>query len=131
MNNDERRRGFFGSLHPPLLMPGVGEGASKATRPSPTPPVEATSQEAFSTLDLRDRVVIMALFYEIVQIEHVAQAWRRWKTMQRKGSDEALWRVLVRNPEVNCEAIFEVAAQIYSFEEADINRLTPQYYAFS
>ncbi len=68
----------------------------------------------------------MSIFYEIVQVEHVVQAWGRWKTMQRKGSDEALWRVLVRNPEVNREAIYEVAAQIYSFEEADINRLRAQ-----
>lgn len=126
MNTHERRRGFFESPHPPVLMHGVGEGAPKVIRPSPTPPGEAKRQESFSTLDLRDRVVIMAIFYEIVQVDHVEEAWKHWKTMQQHGSDEALWRVLVRNPEVNREAIYEVAAQIYSFEEADINRLRAQ-----
>ena len=126
MKNYARRSGFERNPHPPLLMHGVGEGASKAMRPSPTPPAEATSQETFSTLDLRDRVVIMAIFYEIVQEDRVERAWRRWRQLQRQGSDEALWRVLVRDSEVNREAIYEVAAQIYSFEEADVNRLRAQ-----
>ena len=126
MNKYERHRGFLESPHPPVLMHGVGEGTPKAIRPSPTPPGEAIRQETFSTLDLRDRVVIMAIFYEIVRVDYVEQAWKHWKTMQQNGSDEALWRVLVRNPEVDREALYEVAAQIYSFEEADINRLRAQ-----
>ena len=121
----ERRRGFERSPHPPLLMHGVGEGASKARRPSPTPP-EELAQETFSTLDLRDRVVIMAIFYEIVQVDRVERAWKRWRQLQRQGSDIALWRILARDSEIDREAIYEVAAQIYSFEEADLNRLRAQ-----
>lgn len=68
----------------------------------------------------------MAIFYEIVDVEHVEEAWSQWKSMQQHGSEEALWRVLVRNPAVNREAVYEVAAQIYSFEAADINRLRAQ-----
>ena len=94
-------------------------------RPSSTPPAE-TSQETFSPLDLRDRVVIMAIFYEIVQEDRVAHAWKRWRQLQQQGSDIALWRVLVCDSEVDRDAIYEVAAQIYSFEEADINRLRAQ-----
>ena len=91
--------------------------------PSSEPPVADTYQEEFSPVDLRDRVVIMSLFYEIVKVEQVEKAWQRWGAMQRKGSTESLWRVLVTEPDVDRDAIYEVAAQIYGFEVAEINRL--------
>ena len=65
----------------------------------------------------------MAIFYEIVKLEHVENAWHRWSKMQRKGSNDSLWHALVLEPGVNRDAIYEVAAQIYGFEVAEINRL--------
>ena len=101
----------------------VGDEAPKAIQPSQDPREIGTSQEKFSPHDLRDRVVIMSIFYEIVKLKHVEKAWHRWAEMQRKGSTDSLWRVLLREPDVNRDAIYEVAAQIYGFEVAEINRL--------
>ncbi len=105
------------------MMQRVGDEAQKAVPPSHEPPVVETSQEKFSPLDLRDRVAIMAIFYEIVTLEQVEKAWQRWSKMQHKGSTESLWHILVLEPGVDRDAIYEVAAQIYGFEVAEINRL--------
>ena len=104
-------------------MQRVGDEAQKAVPPSREPPAVETVPEHFSPLDLRDRVVIMSIFYEIVKVEQVEKAWQRWTTMQHNGSTESLWRVLVTEPGVDRDAIYEVAAQIYGFEVAEINRL--------
>ena len=101
----------------------VGDEASRAIEPSKDPREKVTSQEKFSPHDLRDRVVIMSIFYEIVKLDHVTKAWQRWIEMKRKGSTDSFWRVLVREPDVDRDAIYEVAAQIYGFEQAEINRL--------
>ena len=105
------------------MMQSVGDEARKAVPPSNEPLVDETSQEEFSPLDLRDRVVVMSIFYEIVKLEHVERAWYRWSKKHRKGSNESLWNMLVLEPGVDREAIYEVAAQIYGFEVAEINRL--------
>lgn len=108
---------------PPGMVHRVGDEASKAIQPSQDPREIATSQEKFSPHDLRDRVVIMSIFYEIVKLEHVAKAWQRWTEMKHKGSSDSFWRMLVREPDVDRDAIYEVAAQIYGFEMVEINRL--------
>ena len=105
------------------MVQSVGDEARKAIPPSHEPHINNMSQEDFSPLDLRDRVVIMAIFYEIVEVEHVEKAWRRWSKMQREGSTESLWRILVLEPGVDRDAIYEVAAQIYGFDVTEINRL--------
>ena len=119
----QQYRGGIRRLRATGMMQSVGDEARKAVLPSNEPPVVETSQEEFSPLDLRDRVVVMAIFYEIVKLEHVEKAWRRWSKMQQKGSNDSLWNILVQEPGVNRDAIYEVAAQIYGFEIADINRL--------
>ena len=105
------------------MMQRVGDDAPKAVPPSQEPLVDKTVQEEFAPIDLRDRVVIMSLFYEIVKVEQVEKAWQRWSKMQHKGSADSLWRVLVTERGVDRDAVYEVAAQIYGFEVAEINRL--------
>lgn len=89
------------------------------------PPASDAPSDAFSPLLLSDRVVIMALFYEIVEEVQVARAWSSWRSQPpSRGEAEPLWRVLVRDPEVNREAVFEVAAQLYGFEPATLEPAT-------
>ena len=102
------------------------QGRPAPQRPAPKPTPAPASPGAFSPLDLRDRVVIMALFYEIVQVDQVERAWRQWRKLRAEGSETSLWHVLVRKADIDREALYEVAAQIYGFEEADINRLRAQ-----
>lgn len=94
------------------------------------PPIDVfkdeTSQSMFSPLGLRDRVVIMALFYEIATEDQVEKTWQRWEKMRSRGSSEAMWRILVRDPHIDSEAVYEVAAQIYGVEPVEINRLRAQ-----
>lgn len=106
-----------------------GVGAEKPQAPRTVPPQlprDSDQADQFSPLDLRDRVVIMSIFYEIVRLDQVERAWRRWHLLQQHSAELALWRVLVRDPEVAHEAVYEVAAQIYGFEEAEVNRLRAQ-----
>ena len=76
----------------------------------------------FSALDLRDRVVIMLLFKQVVQIEQVEAAWRRWQEKSEGKSKEPLWRVLTMDASFDREKIFAEAAQVYAFKEAKIDR---------
>lgn len=101
------------------IVPKTAQGR----RYSEDAPVIASAEEEFRPLELRDRVVIMSLFYEIAREEHVKQSWSRWQQGLRQGSDDPLWRVLVQHPKVDREAIFEVAAQIYGFQGADMIKM--------
>ena len=99
-------------------------------RPTAAPDTAETpdaSSDAFSLLELRDRVVIMLSFKQLVSVEKIEQAWRQWKESGEIGSPESLWRVLAKDPELNRDEIFACAAEVYAFEEAQI---TPDTYAF-
>ena len=74
-------------------------------------------EESFSTLDLRDRVVVMLLYSRKVRVEQVEAAWKRWKN-EKQDTPDALWRVVARLPDVETEAVFEEAARVYAFEPA-------------
>ncbi len=90
----------------------------------PVSPERKHSKEAgeaeFTALDLRDRVVIMLLFKQVVQIEDVENAWRRWQEQSAGNSREPLWRVLAMDPSFDREQIFAEAAQVYAFKEAHV-----------
>jgi type II secretory ATPase GspE/PulE/Tfp pilus assembly ATPase PilB-like protein len=73
-------------------------------------------------LRLRDRVVIMLLFDQIVQEEQVAMAWQLWRDMTKEGVKEPLWRVLTLFSEVDSEMVYAEAARVYGFEEARVPR---------
>ena len=89
------------------------------TAPSPTP----VDPRAFSALELRDRVVIMLLFDQIVSEESVAEAWALWKEQSGGDAKRPLWRLLTMIPEIDRELIFAEAARVYGIEEARIARL--------
>lgn len=81
-------------------------------------------QAGFSALDLRDRVVIMLLFDQIVTEEQVSEVWALWK-QQHGGSRkerEPFWRMLTLLQEVDRELVFAEAARVYGIEEARIER---------
>ncbi|MGI9175279.1 MAG: hypothetical protein ACR2GR_08175, partial [Rhodothermales bacterium] len=83
--------------------------------------IEAVEANGFSALEnLRDRVVIMLLFNEVVQVEQVEQAWREWKVLQKKGENEALWRILAAQPDIDRDRVFAEAADVYVFKKAEI-----------
>ncbi len=79
--------------------------------------------DAFSMLALRDRVVIMLLFDQVVREDQVALAWQLWQQMEREGTKEPLWRVLTLFPDLDRELVYAEAARVYGFEEARISRI--------
>lgn len=85
-------------------------------------PPEASEDVQFSALNLRDRVVVMLFFNQVVRLEQVEEAWRHWLQLNQEGITRSLWRVLADHPEVDREAVFEEAARVYAFEEADLAR---------
>ncbi|MEX1055428.1 MAG: GspE/PulE family protein [Rhodothermales bacterium] len=99
--------------------------ASPAGRRTTTPSQPATESGegiGFSALDLRDRVVIMLLFKQVVQIEQVEEAWRRWQKKSEGKSKEPLWRVLTMDSSFDRDKIFAEAAQVYAFKEVHVDR---------
>lgn len=80
------------------------------------------TEGAFLPLALRDRVVIMLLFDEVVREDQVELAWQLWQQMSRDGAKEPLWRVLMLFPDLDRELIYAEAARVYGFEEARISR---------
>ena len=89
---------------------------------TPSAQEEDTGADDFSAIDLRDRVVIMLLFKQMVSVDLVEKVWRKWETMVDDGSKEPLWRVLANQTDVDREQIFAEAAQVYAFKEAEIVR---------
>lgn len=77
--------------------------------------------EEFSALDIQDRVVIMLLFKQIVQIEDVEAAWRRFKKKDQGRNLEPLWRELARDPRLDRNRIFAEAAITAGYEEARVD----------
>ena len=114
---------------PPKERPGTSaksiapRGERQAAEGASTEVERAGEPEAFSALELRDRVVVMLLFNQVVQIEHVEAAWKTWRQLQQEGGEApALWRVLAAHPEVDREAAFEETARVYAFEKMETGR---------
>lgn len=76
----------------------------------------------FSALNLRDRVVIMLLFDQIVREEQVADVWPLWKQQSTSETELPLWRMLTLVPELNRELIFAEVARVYDIEQVHIER---------
>lgn len=77
---------------------------------------------AFSAVELRDRVVIMLLFDQVVREDQVELAWQLWNQMSPDGAREPLWRVLTLFPDLDRELVYAEAARVYGFEEANLDR---------
>jgi type IV pilus assembly protein PilB len=75
--------------------------------------------EAFSPLELRDRVSIMLLFKQVVTIEQVEEVWRQQRGTPESSRDP-LWRCLVRRTDVDREKIYAEAAEVYAFGSYDV-----------
>ncbi|MFQ5572135.1 MAG: hypothetical protein ACE5G0_20855 [Rhodothermales bacterium] len=99
-------------------------GASEQTTPLPDAvhdrPIPRPEQ--FSALELRDRVVIMLLFDQIVSEERVAEVWSLWKQQAMGQPQEPLWRFLTLIPELDRDLIFGEVARVYGIEEVRMNR---------
>ena len=93
-----------------------------AALPVEPPKVPAVPREArpFAALELRDRVVIMLLFDQIVTEKQVAEVWSLWKQEHWGDIKTPLWRLLTLVPELDRELILAEAARVYGIEEAHI-----------
>ena len=85
-----------------------------------------TNDGSFSLLELRDRVVIMMSFKQLVTEAQIRKAWETWKE-KGDGKEETLWRTLAQEPDVDRDQIFACAAEVYAFDEATIKPDTPQF----
>ncbi len=70
---------------------------------------------------VRDRVVIMLLFHEVVRTDQVAAAWEKW-SKQKQAPSARFWRLLLEAPGVDRARIFEVAAEVYGFQSANLTQ---------
>ncbi len=78
------------------------------------------SEGTVDDMNLRDRVVVRLLSKGIVSEEQVRSAWDEWRRMRREGMKVSLWRMLTITPDVDRDAIYAEAANVYAFEEIAI-----------
>lgn len=113
----EEEQGGVHTLEPEALTElGLVQGEMSTLR------LEALTDQTFSPIELRDRVVIMLLFDQVVREDQVELAWHLWQQMGLDGVKEPLWRVLTLFPELDRELVYAEAARVYGFEEARISR---------
>lgn len=74
---------------------------------------------AFSATRLRDRVAIMLLFNQVVEVEQVEEEWRRGQQQASSGNRPVLWRALAERPDVDRERAFEIAALVFGYDEVE------------
>lgn len=91
---------------------------------SPQPSEAKSDANQFSVLNLRDRVVIMMSFKQLVTAEKIEHVWRKWKEGGEIDAPDTLWRVLAKDPEVDRDEVYACAAEVYSFSEAEIGQET-------
>lgn len=84
-------------------------------------PGQGTDLADFDPINLRDRVVIKLLFDQVVRIEQVQGAWKKWRKRRQDGQADDLWRILAEDPELDREKIFAEAANIYAFKKCPIS----------
>ena len=97
----------------------VPQEEQQADAPPPAP-VAPRTPEPFSALELRDRVVIMLLFDQIVTEKQVAKVWSLWQQEYWGDIKTPLWRLLTLVPELDRELILAEAARVYGIEEGHI-----------
>lgn len=87
-----------------------------------TSTVTESSGVGFSALDLRDQVVIMALFDQLVTEEEVEAVWRVWRVRHLAFMQEPFWRMLLLLSNANTEQLYEQAARVAGIETAYLGR---------
>lgn len=94
---------------------------------SAAPDAPVSAEDDFSRYELKDRVVIMLLFKQLVTMKQIERNWQKWRKQTDQRQTEALWRVLADDPELDRERIFACAAEVYAFEDAVITPETSRY----
>lgn len=117
-DGDRRPVAHTGPEDPPVAAAPVEEAALTVEHPQDA--MDAQDMEPFSALELRDRVVIMLLFDQVITEEQVAQVWSLWQQEYRRDVKTPLWRLLTLIPDLDRELILAAAAQVFSIEEAHI-----------
>jgi len=103
------------------LIPSIRDTmATAASQMTPGGESRSGNKEKFSTLHLRDKVVTMALFEQIVTETEVASLWQAWRAKHLHFHDEPFWRLLTLLPSTNPELIYEQAARVADIEDAHI-----------
>ena len=110
------------SSRTPLPKRPPTNGSSLGAGATPDVAKEVGSSYTFNPLELRDRVVIKLLFDQVVSEGQVAAAWSQWRALRDAGESKELWRVLTDDPDLDREAIFAEAANIYAFKTCSIPR---------
>ncbi|MEZ4700517.1 MAG: GspE/PulE family protein [Rhodothermales bacterium] len=97
-------------------------------KPAPKP-ADAPSRpdDDFARFELKDRVVIMLLFKQLVTMKQIEKNWHKWRKLTQQRQSESLWRVLADDPELERERIFACAAEVYAFEDAVTTPETSRY----
>ena len=98
-------------------------GAATPDLPASIEEQEDPTIAEFDPINLRDRVVIKLLFDQVVRIEQVQGAWKKWRARKMAGKTEDLWRVLAEDPGLDREKIFAEAATIYAFKKCPISKV--------
>lgn len=97
-------------MPPSLAMP--------AQAPAAMPP-------RFSAEELRDPVVIMALFEQLVTEQEVEALWKVWRLAHLPFRREPFWRLLLQLPHTDPKLIYEQAARVAGIETAFLSRHSP------
>ena len=92
--------------------------------PSSSQSTETGQVDEFSVLNLRDRVVILMSFKQLVTVEKIEATWRKWKEDGEIDAPDTLWRVLAKDPEIDRDEVYACAAEVYSFSEAQVGAET-------
>ncbi len=94
--------------------------ATAASQMTPGSESRSDNGEKFSVLHLRDKVVTMALFEQIVTEAEVASLWQAWRAKHLHFHREPFWRLLTLLPRTNLELIYAQAARVAGIEDAHI-----------
>lgn len=91
---------------------------------SASQPPNTDRDNEFSVLNLRDRVVIMMSFKQLVTAEKIESVWRKWKEAGEIDAPDTLWRVLAKDADIDHDEVYACAAEVYSFSEAEVGAHT-------
>lgn len=80
--------------------------------------------DKFSPLEIRDKVVIMSLFDQLVTEAQVAALWLVWRHKHLRFSREPFWRLMTLLPGTDPESFFAQAARVAGIEDAYISPRT-------
>ena len=78
---------------------------------------------AFETVASRDRVVTRLLERGAVNENHLLSAWEEWNRLHIQHIRVPFWRLLTIDETLDAQEIYSVAASVYAFKAADIDKM--------